>query len=270
MRKTVKVIKKDDQNTKVSQVDLAYANRFSKRKSLRRWFVIISIISASIYLPYSWLNQNTAAVRFSVIVVLEVDGEVKEYSNVMQVEYTRYDQVSGLGYGGSTKTWGEALVIDLGNRGRAYMLIDNYPASILRSYNVRASVGSLKPEHLHKLRGLNSEIKWNYTNYFTKKKILYPKFIAFKNENDPNSIFEIKERNFNEHFGEEVKFLDLRLSITDEEITKGVLVKYLPWLSKKYKSGFERVPSGPDIPPREEWPLRWTTNYNSFYAGESR
>lgn len=212
---------------------------------------------------------NSATVRFKVIAMLEVDGEVKEFSNVMQVEYTRKER-SALGYGGSTKIWGEALVIDLGNRGRAYMLIDNYPASILRSYDIKASVGNLKPEHLTELRNLSSEVKWNYTNHFTKQEILYPKFIAFRNEGNPNSIFEIEDRVFSEYFGDGVKFLDLRLAVADEDITEGVLVSYLPWLSKKYKSGFERVPSGPDIPPREDWPLRWTTNYNSFYAEESR
>ena len=220
---------------------------------------------------------NSATVRFKVIAMLEVDGEVKEFSNVMQVEYTRKER-SALGYGGSSKMWGEVMVIDLGNRGRAYMLLSRfasrqyfsvYPSGILRTFEIDASVGSLKSEDIKTLSTLSGRRTLINTNH--KGRDVQPSVIAFNDESDPNSIFILSNDEFESHFGPNIKFLNIDVEITKEPVTKGVLIRYLPWLEKKFKAGFERIPPGPERPKLvSDWPLRWFVNYNVFYASESR
>lgn len=263
--------KKDDLDTKVSRDDVAYARKFRHKRSFKRWFVFIAIIIASTYLFYGWLYQNTATVRFKVIAVLEVDGEVKEFSNVMQVEYTRYDQASGLGYGGSSKTWGEALVIDLGERGRAYLLPSYfnrsgksftglYDYSLLRTFEIDASQGSLETQHINQLNNLTGrrELITRGTNYGVDLT-----FVAFEDEKDPNSIYEIIQSDFHKYFGDDVKLVRVDVQVTDEDVTMNNLSRYLVWLNTKDDAFiFERAPK--PTPLRKDWKLKWAIRKDHF------
>lgn len=247
---------------------------------MKKSLITLSLIAlAGLVLQSSGCFWNdSATVRFKVIAVLEVDGEIREFSNVMQVEYTRVER-SALGYGGKSKTWGEALVIDLGERGRTYMLHSHfnkeysefsevYAPSILMTLGLDASVGSLKDNGIDIINEANGRYKLKTYNSYYKTDFV-PAFVSFIDEKNPNSIFLIDKDKFSDQFGAGIKFIRIDIETTDEKITQGVLIKYLPWLSKKYKIGFERLPR-PNIPPKNEWKLRWKMNFNRFYAGESR
>lgn len=216
---------------------------------------------------------NSATVRFKVIAMLEVDGEVKEFSNVMQVQFTRKDS-SALGYGGSSKTWGEALVVDLSKRGRAYLLPSYfnrsgksftglYDYSLLRTFSINASQGSLEVEHINQLKNLTGrrELVTRGTNYGVGLT-----FVAFKNEADPDSIFEIKQSDFHKYFGDGVKLLRVDVEITDEDVTMNKLSSYLLWLNNK-DAGFifERAPK--PTPLRKDWKLKWAIRKDHFIHG---
>lgn len=77
--------------------------------------------------------KNTATIRYRVIVTAEVDGELVEGSSVMEITYTRYERSSLTGMGGAATLKGEALVLDLKNRGTVYALpikLDGGPAAL--------------------------------------------------------------------------------------------------------------------------------------------
>jgi hypothetical protein len=222
-------------------------------------------------------GDRSATVRYRTIIALKVDGKTREFSSVMQTRYTRITQ-SLMGAGGSVSDWGEAVVIDLGKRGKAYMLVstksrtgefsDEYGFSLKESFGIKNSLGSLTQEDIETLRTLSGRVPLSNINN-TDKKNYYPMIVAFKDESDPKSIFEVKRDNLSSAFGAGVSFENVYLEITKEDVSSGVVFQHLPWLKNKYDAGFEKRPSG-DKTPREERPAKWRVNYDAFFAEESR
>ncbi|MCP4096561.1 MAG: hypothetical protein GY748_10005 [Planctomycetaceae bacterium] len=227
--------------------------------------------------------DRTATVRFKTIIALKVDGNTREFSSVMQVKYTRITK-SLMGAGGGATLWGEAVVIDLGRRGKAYMLVStrshngnfssSYHTAISQSFGINKSLGSLKQKDIEAYRNLTGRVPMiNNDLYNNRPKTKYPMIVAFKDENDPASLFVVDLKDMSPAFGRGVKFENVYLEITDEEITTGEVFKHLPWLKKKYKAGFETEPARTQTSkriPRSERPIKWRINYNAFFAEESR
>ena len=134
-------------------------NRFASRTFMRevmsmvgvRWLVIavLALLLTGCEDDPKRKTQE-ATVRFKSIITLTVDGQPREFSNVMQVYYRGIGK-SLLGYATRSKSWGEAIVIDLGERGRAYVLPMNfsrtnnfgnvYPSALLQTFGINTSMG---------------------------------------------------------------------------------------------------------------------------------
>jgi|GEM_PF-1150456 len=231
-------------------------------------------------------DENCASVRFKVIAQFEVDGQIKEFSNVMQVNYTGYEKASGLGYGGTSKTWGEAMVLDFGTRGRVYMLTASlneqamgfsevYAPVLLQTFKIKASTGSLKKKHIAELKTVAGRHKLETLFVFSANNSndLVPAFVGFRDEKNPNSIFTIGKDEFPKHFKDAIRFRSLDVEITDEPITSGIVTDYLtwlePWLSDRTIAPFE-ILTGTSIPPRRDWELRWIMHPSFFFTKGNR
>ncbi|PCH49519.1 MAG: hypothetical protein COC17_08225 [Hyphomicrobiales bacterium] len=93
--------------------------------------------------------------------------------------------------------------------------------------------------------------------------------IAFRSENAPSSLYEVKKNKLHKVFGGNVKFDNVYLEITDEPVTDGEVIKRLPWIKGKDRLRFERRPRGTKIP-RSERPLKWRLNKNDFFVGDNK
>jgi len=128
----------------------------------------------------------------------------------MQVEYERFDTPTALGRGSQSKTWGEALVIDMGERGRAYMLHTHYnegskefsnlyPEVLLRTFSIDASLGNLKRSDINKLKEITGQHTLKTYNSYSQRDIL-PTFVRFSDENNPKTIFDLQVESFSTFF----------------------------------------------------------------------
>jgi hypothetical protein len=80
-------------------------------EALRR--TVISILMIAVMAIVAGCGESegdrSVTVRYRTIIALKVDGKTREFSSVMQTQYTRITQ-SLLGAGGSVSDWGEAVV----------------------------------------------------------------------------------------------------------------------------------------------------------------
>ena len=228
-------------------------------------------------------DPNRATVRFRLILTLDVHGERREFSNVHEITFVRYDRNSLLGFGGRTKTKGEALVVDLGERGRAYLLrasenpdhsIGGFlPEVVLRTlylrneYGTRVSTGSLEPGHMDELRAASG--RHPFASFegmppaeFGRRKVSWrPFMLAFEDEAVGDTVFEVPLDDMSRAFGPGVEFVRLEIEFTDAPVTEGEVAKHLPWVVGP-KEGFETETDLRNPVPREQMPLRHRLNNN--------
>lgn len=217
-------------------------------------------------------GDNCALVRFKAITVLEVDGELREFYSVLQAKVLRLEEgQSAQGFGGRSKVWKEATVIDLGERGRAYVLHSSYipkktvtlsaiyPQALLDSFGSKANMGNLKKNDLKLLKQASGRYPYMLRGN------LRPTFAYFTDEADQNSIEYLHQDNLTKVFGEGVSFVGFFIEKTDEGITDGKILDYLPWLNLEPYKMFEQAPKGI---PRNEWKLGWLVTKNTFVIPE--
>ena len=147
---------------------------------------------------------------------------------------------------------GEAVVVDMGDRGVLFALISH--ESDLEFYNAFPVEG-----HPRGVGGSSSTGIRYYSSLplGTKAELPpdfppgYPNIVTFIDMNDPKSVtlaqvwkrgddglYYLIEDRMEELFGEGVKLKSIELEITDEPVTWGVVDEYLPWL-KNIKSNID-------------------------------
>ena len=229
--------------------------------------------------------------RFRSILTLRVDGERREFSNVYQVSYRRAGR-SLLGFPTSTRTWGEAIPVDLGERGRAYLMLGfynetsasfgngTYAYAILETWDVATGgPGGLKAEDYFELAALKGRVPFRNSSGHsvdTYRELAHPDMVAFRDESDPKSIHRFRVEDMASHFGAGVEFVSLELEITDDPVTSGELERYLPWLAAeglgKKPYAFARTQAELDYTRGmrlSEKPFRFHVGERDFFGEES-
>ena len=175
---------------------------------------------------------------------LVVDDNGKQYTSSSVVEVFRQDTTKVFGgsfggYGGDFK--GEAVVVDLGEKGALFSLLkkgDNvdYPLYI---------VMYAFPEHFEEYRNITEisvvdamrkldSIRPRPKNDISFNKL--PMLVRFRDINDPKTVELVDPNDLEKSFGAGVKLVSATMEITDELVTKGV-ERWLPWL-EKLKGGY--------------------------------
>ena len=200
-------------------------------------------LTAALPLLASCSTSETATVRFRVIAKVLIDRRPVEGSTVMQIQYTKVTK-SLLGTGGSTTTKAEALILDLPGRGTVYILpcehqrsgslTSVYEQGLLHCLHIENGVGSMDPGNYVRLRAAKGRIPYDYR---------YPAMVAFTDEANPQSIYEIKPEQIGEWF-QGVEFVGMELEFTDAPLTQQ-LRRRLKWLSlPPSQESWERDPPG--------------------------
>ncbi|OYU46977.1 MAG: hypothetical protein CFE31_18970 [Rhizobiales bacterium PAR1] len=214
-------------------------------------------------------KSETANVRFRVICTVEVNGRKVEGTTVMEVHYTMVTS-SLTGMGASSRHIGEALILDLPGRGTVYMLpykhnghgLDQvFPQGIITSIGIDKGIGAINVEDYAKLRAAKGRMRFTVDG---KAELKLPAFVAFRNEKDPKTIYEIDPLQFGRFFPG-VKFINLEIEFTDAPLTRELL-KRLPWLEAPTGTQvFPRDPNG-QMRPARDLPISYKINRSNFFG----
>jgi hypothetical protein len=212
----------------------------------------------------SIINPHEATVRFRVIATVEIDGQPHEGSTVMEITYRRVSN-SPIGVGGKTTLKGEALILDLKNRGTIFLLprghdilqlgdiYQIYEQGVLNALGATGSVGTVSDQDFRILRAA----KGSYD--FPRGA---PAIVAFKDQKDQKTIFQIDPDGIDQHFPG-VKYSGLRIEITSAPVTR-ILRDRLAWLTRKEwtaDSGFDR-----DRRPFSQRPIELKITVDHFFG----
>lgn len=231
-----------------------------------------SLLASLCALPLASCQGERATVRFKVIASATVDGRPVESSSVMEISYSKVTH-SLIGNGGATRLYGEAVVFDLDGKGTVYILpiqhapnassSQVYEYGILTTFGINNSIGSLSEADFQKLR--NATGRHPFRLYKTTR---LPAFVAFTNESDPKTIFEIYPQELGRYFSG-VKFSGLDIELTTEPVTKK-LREQLPWL--KSASDPQIFPRDPPTArrPYSQLPLSHMMTPADFFGDGSR
>jgi hypothetical protein len=182
---------------------------------------------------------QAATKGFRVIATAEVDGQKVEGSTVMEITYEAI---------GPTTLKGEALIFDLKGRGTVYVLpyehtpsgslMVMYEQGVVSSLGIEHGYGSLSNQDIDRIRQARGRIPFRIGN-----PTRLPAFVAFRDEKNPKTIYEVNPTNFGQSFSG-VRFVGLDIEFTDARVTN-VLKQRLPWLENpNHEQRFERDPPG--------------------------
>ncbi len=180
----------------------------------------------------------SGAWHYKMTVEVETPEGIKSGSAVRDVDVdtsTRATSLSGLS---SVKAKGEAVVIDLGQRGVLFAILRS-SKTVDYSYSVFFDVFPI-PGHVG---GGATPDGVRYYNQLKHGEVdlppdEYPEFVRFHDIKDPKTVELVDPANMAASLGEGVKLKAVRIEITDSPLTTGV-EKWLVWLPHYYGKMFD-------------------------------
>ena len=201
-------------------------------------FFLISVLVV-FALAVAWkINFPSGTWRYKVTVEIETPEGVKSGSAV-HLLYVGTPIIDLPDVGNSPYIRGEAVAVDLGERGIVFALMTNQPwrNGLYQAFPIPAPSSKKGIEHyIRTLKpGMKAEWKENW-----------PRMVMFKDINDPKSVTLVRGSRFNKEtqqsdpvddfeaiFGAGVKLRGFTVEITDEPVTWN-MKNILPWLSEYY------------------------------------
>ncbi len=211
-------------------------------KRIPKKLVIFVAVCVAIYTAWN-IAYPSGSWRYKLTVEIETPEGIKTGSAVREVhaeEIVKFIFPDALSTRYRIK--GEAVVVDLGERGQVFALLPTYRSG---SDGWRYIVFKAFPT---KLKG---GARINYYQSLTRQsKVLdageYPVMVHFRDAQDPKTVenlldisacpepnphpmkYCLKNDRFAEAFGEGVKLKSVTIAMTDEPVTVGVVERYLP------------------------------------------
>lgn len=217
-----------------------------KRKFSIALVVLLAVVSVG-YVACAGMQEvnQTASWRYKMTVTVETPEGLKSGSAVRQMGNELHS--SPLSQNGNpADVSGEAVVIDLGDRGVLFALISS--DSDLEFYNAfpvpgkSVGNGGSTPEGIKYYANLPAGTKAAANSSYPPG---YPKLVMFKDINDPKSVIlvqtwesdaqgymQLKNDRMGELLGKGVRLKAIDMEVTQESVTWGIVDKYLP---KKYE-----------------------------------
>jgi len=113
-----------------------------------------------------------------------------------------------------------------------------YEQGVVSSLGIEHGYGSLSNQDIDRIRQARGRIPFRIGN-----PTRLPAFVAFRDEKNPKTIYEVNPTNFGQSFSG-VRFVGLDIEFTDARVTN-VLKQRLPWLENpNHEQRFERDPPG--------------------------
>lgn len=210
-----------------------------------KWLGITSAFVAAVVIAYG-VAYPSLTLRYRLTLEAEVDGKPMTGSGVIEVTYSKQPEFAS-GRDRVSSHRGEAVVLDLGDRGTLFALLKagsdsrSIPESIvLRAFNFDGGAfpGPTVEEGFKKLRQLSGKRDLALDNL--------PMLVRFRDINDPKTVERVSPLNIAERFGSDAKLVGATLEIvpagiwplnwfgiTGEPITNHVKAK-LNWLPEYY------------------------------------
>lgn len=223
--------------------------------------LLICVVLAGGYLfayKYVKFEHFNTSWRYKLTVEIDTPEGIKTGSAVREVQVKAYrprfgkDRGETGAGGGNEFAKGEAVVIDLGERGQVFALLNTYSHG---SDGWRYIVFEAFPPPKGIAPLDSAGIKY-YANLAPKGPVplgvpQYPVFVRFRDPKDPKSVENLmdigrcpgtrgypvkrclKEDRLSEAFGVGVELKSISIEMTEEPVTIGAVVKYLPWLPER-------------------------------------
>lgn len=184
-------------------------------------FITIAVLLLGLYLAYPFGFWN-----YKLTLVVETPEGIKTGSAVRKIHAYNEPRIFPENSGFHTGVKGEAVVVDLGERGVLFSLLKGNGDWSDYGYYI------IYQEFPYLSNG-RSKI-WHYTMLEAKKELAFdkiPMLVRFRDINDPKTVELVDPNDLEKTFGKGVKLISATLEMTDENMTTGV-EKTLPWLKE--------------------------------------
>ena len=182
--------------------------------------IVVVLVAAAVVGFFSLWDH--ASMRYKLTYVVEVNGEERTGSGVIQLrseDTTRFPW-PGVGYGFSAK--GEAVVVDLGDGRYLFSLLNNAATLPFKPF-IAYYEGDGSPVDV--VRALKAE---RPSIELTTDQL--PMLVTFRDINDPTSVREVDPDNLAATLGPGVRLESVTLEITDEPVSERRMEEALSWL----------------------------------------
>ena len=192
-------------------------------------FKIILFVIAAICLGVGliWASMPKATIRYRLTLTASVDGVPVTGSGVIEVRYVKPPDWSLDSPNVEAHVRGEAVVLDMGNRGMLFALLFRGPQHLLNRLR------DFVPHFWGRDRIVSAEdVAWvaGLKGARTVALSELPFLVHFRDISDPTSVEQVTPDNLAASFGPGVELKSATIEITDAPVTTGITAK-LPWLS---------------------------------------
>jgi hypothetical protein len=224
-----------------------------------KWLAIVAAVAVTVAVFAALFPSAT--VRYRLTLEAEVEGKPTNGSSVVEVAYRANPRILGASAQFVTEVRGEAVVLDLGQRGTLFALLkegedsrSNPDNIVLRAFNFP---GGALPRPVEK--GIGDVRKLSGKVQLPLKSL--PLLVRFRDINDPMTIEKVDPLDLEKSFGPEAKLTRATLEIvpagipplswigiTGEPLTDS-LEKKLAWLNALRSGGYVKFASGGPMGP---------------------
>lgn len=223
--------------------------------------IVLLAVTAAVAAEVAQNAALSGTWRYKITVMVETPEGIKTGSTVREVRGTVNLNPLPEERGAGFRTFGEAVVVDLGKGRKVFGLIDwQTHEEVFKAL----PQGTEKGEWSHVVK-YYQELKSGTKGVLPQN--AWPKFVTFKDLNDPKSIelvwagefydkphengigssldFRVGTDRFEELFGQGVKLKEVEIEITDEPVVRKI-DKYLPSFGEEtgFWKWFEKLPYG--------------------------
>ena len=218
---------------------------------MKKWLVCIVVVVVTVgAIAIALHNANISkdkvySWRYKMTVEIETPEGVKTGSSVREVKVvfrpTGNTHPNDSKYGTHKTVQGEAVTVDLGQRGKVFALLTNASDLPFRVFEGPPGLTIKGAEYYSQLK--NTEAILTPTNY--------PYLVTFKDINDPLSVksllekehnnkwpreYKITEENFEKYLGAGVRLKSISIEMTDEPVIYKI-IQFIPWV-QQYRNKF--------------------------------
>lgn len=224
---------------------------------VKKWLIRIAVIWGLLYVSLLLLFElywPRREVNYQLEITFEVDGKLMIGEGVQQLVVVRQPQF--LTYGQmSWAAYGEAIAIDLDDRGTIYVLMASPTDKGVFTHSVSGDY-SLLLSDVFNLRQTHQNLGWAaYARAIGKttgsREVSLnnlPLMVHFRDERDPSTVERVFPDRLEEALGSGVRFISARITITDDPVSTGIRDR-LTWLSENRQKRLVAEPKISKNPP---------------------
>lgn len=207
---------------------LAGAYAVWQRKPRLRMLALISLCLCAVYK----LSYPTYAYRYRITVSIDVDGQLRSGSSVIECRISRKVKFLADMPTHSFESVGDAIFVDLGGGRNLVALLASGKYAQLGDYTNRIVLRHFPPSRDFEtfLRSLPSlQGKWTLTSGDFPDAGEFPTFVTISNPSDAATIRTVSATQLEQTFGSGVRLQSVTIEMTSDAVTRGI-EKRLPFL----------------------------------------